>query len=113
MALTKEQLARALELTRELKRRRMWSPLPGPQSDALQSEADITGFGGAAGGGKGLALDTPLPTPTGWTTMGEVQPGDWLLDDHGQPCRVLYTSPIQHRDCYRLRLDDGAEVVVS
>lgn len=61
MALTKEQLARALELTRELKRRRMWSPLPGPQSDALQSEADITGFGGAAGGGKtdlacGLAL---------------------------------------------------------
>ena len=113
MALTKEQLARALELTRELKRRRMWSPLPGPQSDALQSEADITGFGGAAGGGKGLALDTPLPTPTGWTTMGDVQPGDWLLDDHGQPCRVLYTSPIQHRDCYRLRLDDGAEVVAD
>ncbi|MDF2829563.1 MAG: replicative helicase, partial [Mycobacterium sp.] len=24
------------------------------------------------GMGKALALDTPLPTPTGWTTMGEV-----------------------------------------
>lgn len=52
MALSKAQLARALELTRELKRRRMWSPLPGPQTEALQSEADIVGFGGAAGGGK-------------------------------------------------------------
>ena len=29
--------------------------------------------------GKALALDTPLPTPTGWTTMGEVQVGDRLL----------------------------------
>src|SRR3984957_12116941 len=29
--------------------------------------------------GKALALGTPLPTPAGWTTMGEVQVGDWLL----------------------------------
>lgn len=38
-----------------------WRPLPGPQTMAQQSEADIVGFGGAAGGGKtdlviGLAL---------------------------------------------------------
>lgn len=30
----------------------LWRPLPGPQSQAAQSLADITGFGGAAGGGK-------------------------------------------------------------
>jgi hypothetical protein len=30
----------------------MWRPLPGPQSLAADSLADITGFGGAAGGGK-------------------------------------------------------------
>ncbi len=40
---------------------RVWSPLPGPQTQAYESEADITGYGGAAGGGKsdfiaGLAL---------------------------------------------------------
>lgn len=29
-----------------------WSPLPGPQMLAYDSEADITGYGGAAGGGK-------------------------------------------------------------
>lgn len=30
----------------------IWEPLPGPQSMAFESEADITGYGGAAGGGK-------------------------------------------------------------
>lgn len=39
----------------------VWRPLPGPQTDAYNSGADITGYGGAAGGGKsdliaGLAL---------------------------------------------------------
>lgn len=39
----------------------LWEPLPGPQEEAYFSEADITGYGGAAGGGKtdlacGLAL---------------------------------------------------------
>jgi len=38
-----------------------WTPLPGPQTMAYESEADIIGYGGAAGGGKtdlmcGLAL---------------------------------------------------------
>ncbi|MEO5338714.1 MAG: phage terminase large subunit family protein [Magnetospirillum sp. WYHS-4] len=26
--------------------------------------------------GKALALDTPIPTPEGWTTMGNLRPGD-------------------------------------
>jgi hypothetical protein len=30
----------------------LWRPLPGPQFDAYHSQADITGYGGAAGGGK-------------------------------------------------------------
>lgn len=30
----------------------IWLPLPGPQSEAYWSEADIVGYGGAAGGGK-------------------------------------------------------------
>lgn len=46
------KLARALQLARELKRRNVWRPLPGPQQIAYSSTADIIGFGGAAGGGK-------------------------------------------------------------
>src|SRR5262249_32593913 len=30
----------------------LWKPLPGPQTIAYQTLADVTGYGGAAGGGK-------------------------------------------------------------
>lgn len=57
----REKLSRALLLARELRRRKPWAPLAGPQTMAYTSLADITGYGGAAGGGKtdlvsGLAL---------------------------------------------------------
>lgn len=34
------------------KRESLWRPLPGPQTQAFESQADILGYGGAAGGGK-------------------------------------------------------------
>lgn len=120
MALTAEALAREV---RKLKRRKvtaaadrpLWSPYPNsPQLRAFESDADVIGFGGAAGGGKALALDTPLPTPYGWTAMGEVREGDLLLDEAGRPCCVLGLSPIETPDdCYRLTFDDGSQVVCN
>jgi hypothetical protein len=41
------------------------------------------------GSGKALALDTPLATPSGWTTMGDVKVGDTLFDEQGRLCRVM------------------------
>lgn len=43
---------RYLAALREMKRRRPWVPLDGPQRTAYESKADIVGYGGAAGGGK-------------------------------------------------------------
>jgi len=64
--------------------------------------------------GKALALDTAVPTPTGWTTMGAVQPGDEVFDELGRPCRVEATSPVQFgRACYRVTFGDGTEVVAD
>ena len=64
--------------------------------------------------GKALALDTPIPTPSGWKTMGTLAVGDDLYDDRGQVCQVLYTSPIyRDHDCYRIRFDDGTEIVAD
>lgn len=69
---------------------------------------------GVAGTGKALALDTPLPTPTGWTTMGEVAAGDWLLDEQGNPCRVTFATGIQlDRTCYEVVFSDGATIVAD
>lgn len=66
-------------------------------------------YGGAAGGGKALALDTPVPQPGGnWTTMNTLRPGDWVLDEHGQPTAVLAaTEAMQNRDSYALQFEDG------
>jgi replicative DNA helicase len=70
--------------------------------------------GGRPSMGKALALDTRLPTPTGWTTMGEVQLGDLVIDDQGQPCTVTYVSPVQHqRRCYEVEFDDGSVIVAD
>ena len=64
------------------------------------------------GSGKALALDTPLPTPFGWTTMGDVRVGDLLLDDEGWPCKVIYATEIQFgRPCYRVEFSDGESIV--
>jgi len=60
---------------------------------------------------KGLALDTPLPTPSGWTTMGAVQVGDELFDSAGRPCRVTAKSGIHFKPCRRMRFDDGSEII--
>lgn len=64
--------------------------------------------------GKALALDTPIPTPSGWTTMGEIGEGDALLDEHGQPCQVTFATPIMRdHDCYRVEFSDGSSVVAD
>ena len=69
---------------------------------------------GRPGLGKALALDTPLPTPTGWTTMGEVQPGDELLGADGRPVRVsAATDVLKGRPCYEVELSDGTVLVAD
>lgn len=61
-----------------------------------------------------LALDTALPTPTGWTDMGSVQVGDALIGGDGQPTTVTYVTPAQPgRDCYRVTFADGTAVIAS
>lgn len=62
------RLARAERQARDVQARRraasgppLWRPNPGPQTMALASLADITGFGGSAGGGKSdLAIGMAL-----------------------------------------------------
>lgn len=69
---------------------------------------------GRPGLGKALALDTPLPTPDGWTTMGEVRAGDWLVGADGRPTRVLHAFDVMYdRPCYEVRFSDGSVIVAD
>src|SRR5258708_5691684 len=64
--------------------------------------------------GKAVELSTTLPTPSGWTTMGEVQVGDWLLGADGRPTRVVAaTDVMEGRPCYEVEFDDGTVIVAD
>lgn len=64
--------------------------------------------------GKALALNTPIPTPTGWTTMGEVSVGDQVLAADGAPTTVTAATDVMlDRPCYRVRFDDGSEIIAD
>ena len=64
--------------------------------------------------GKALALDTPLPTPTGWTTMGEVVTGDLVMGADGRPTRVVAaTEVMMGRPCFEVEFSDGSVIVAD
>ncbi|OBK55162.1 replicative DNA helicase [Mycolicibacterium fortuitum] len=66
------------------------------------------------GVGKALALDTPLPTPTGWTSMGDVGVGDHLLGPDGEPTRVVAATEVMlGRPCFEVEFSDGTVIVVD
>ncbi len=69
---------------------------------------------GRPGAGKALALDTPLPTPGGWTTMGAVAVGDQLLGADGRPTRVVAATEVMlGRPCYEVEFSDGTVIVAD
>lgn len=64
--------------------------------------------------GKALALDTPLPTPDGWTTMGQVRRGDRLIGADGRPTRIVaVTDVLRDRPCYEVEFSDGTVIVAD
>jgi replicative DNA helicase len=64
--------------------------------------------------GKALALDTPIKTPDGWTTMGELAVGDHVFDEQGLPCTVTFATPVQlQHECYEVVFSDGERIVAD
>lgn len=61
-----------------------------------------------------LALDTPIPTPDGWTTVGDVAVGDYVFDELGRPARVIGLSDIEtDKPCLRVSFDDGLSITTD
>jgi deoxycytidine triphosphate deaminase len=64
--------------------------------------------------GKALAISTRVPTPTGWTTMGEIRVGDEVFDERGEPRHVVATSEVMlGRPCLRVTFSDNQEIVAD
>jgi hypothetical protein len=87
---------------------RIWFPITDAQYTAAFSTAECLMFGGAAGPGKMVPLDLPVPTPKGWTTIGALLPGSQIFDEQGDVCTVTFLSPIAPEPkSLRLTFDDG------
>jgi phage terminase large subunit-like protein len=64
--------------------------------------------------GKQLALDTPIPTPDGWKTMGTLAVGDCVFDERGKPCYVVAKSLVDDTEqAYELVFRDGGRIVAG
>jgi len=65
--------------------------------------------------GKGPAsVTTPVLTGNGWTTLGEVEPGDSVYGGDGRPIKVVACSEVYlNEPCYEVTFTDGAKHVVT
>ena len=64
--------------------------------------------------GKALALPTPVPTPRGWRTMGDLGVGDEVFDERGRPVRVVAVSEVMlGRPCAEVVFSDGQVIVAD
>lgn len=81
------------------------------QALALNTTANEVLFGGSAGGGKLLPLDTLIPVPSGWATMGSLAVGSDVFDESGKICRVTQLFDIEQQpELYRLTFDDNTTI---
>jgi len=48
--------------------------------------------------GKQLFIDTPIPTPDGYITMGDIRVGDAVFDERGKQCKVAAKSEMDYAE---------------
>lgn len=60
-----------------------------------------------------LAIDTPVATTSGWSTIGDIQPGEFVFDENGQPVKVVAKTDRFVGDCYELQFGNGERIVAD
>jgi deoxycytidine triphosphate deaminase len=64
--------------------------------------------------GKALAVGTPIPTPGGWRSMGELRVGDEVFDEAGHPTTIVAATPVMlGRPCREVVFSDGQSLVAD
>ena len=93
----------------------LWLPDPDntPQVLAYLSEANVLGYGGGAGGGKGLGISTLIVIPEGQTRIGDLQIGDEIFDENGSVCHVTGIFDNENLPCYKITFDDGVSIIAD
>ena len=61
-----------------------------------QTDYPYVMYGGARGGAKEQDIKTIIPTPTGYTTIGEVKVGDYIYGRDGYATQVIWKSEVDY-----------------
>ncbi len=62
---------------------------------------------------KGLPLDTPIATESGFKLMKDIEIGDKVFDKDGNLCTVRCKSEIHHNPCYKITFDNSEEIIAD
>ena len=92
---------------------RMYAKMAEISHDVLFGRHPRTLVKSANGTGKDLALDTPILTTEGWSTMGALREGQYVFDECGKPTRITLKSEIMRNPCYRITFDDGSSFIAG
>lgn len=85
--------------------------VPDSLNNLIKRKKGLILVTGPTGSGKALRLDTEIPTPDGFTTMGELKIGDTVIDSQGNPTTVTGMSDINNSPTlFKVKLSDGQEV---
>ena len=81
------------------------TPSPNRHKELIHYSA----FLGIMDSGQALAqpLSEPVLTPAGWSTMGDLRPGDQVIGVDGKPVDILGTYPQGEKPIYRVEFSDG------
>lgn len=61
-----------------------------------------------------LSLDTEIPTPSGWTTVGKLEAGMEVFDQNGKPIPIITVLPVYNDEkCFEITFDNGYKVITD
>ena len=94
---------------------KIYAPASKPQEMFLNTPdwVDICFYGGQAGGGKRVSLDTPVLTNAGWVKAGDVTYNHKLVAVDGTYTNVVGIYPAKDRPTYKLEFSDGQEILAD
>lgn len=62
---------------------------------------------------KGLPLDTPILTTTGFKLLQDLTKEDIIFDKDGNTTNILNISDIHNNPCYKITFDNGEEIIAD
>ena len=91
----------------------IWQPLDGSQMLAVSCPCNHILYEGTRGPGKGLHLDEPVLTDSGWKRAGDITYTDKLVASDGTYTAIEGIYPQGTKPLYRVTFDEGQTILAD